>query len=341
MAGETPQNGTTTTMTTTTTIVVYTSGAASIRAACQAGWSRLSLDLSDWTAEERDSLASAIVDTDRGPKLATRNHDVMRSARHCTADGLTDGCLAIDLAPPTVYQLRDLVRADVEDRRAKRAAREAMEAEIRAAKADRDAQRAATIEALRTAPVEALIARKWNSDEVAELCPPERVDEARKEIARRKHAAEEASAAAEAERVASLAATLADIAPALLPRFNAGVLPDRELKDALALLLVPALDAVGPEIPPHDRQRSAKACKDMTELQFTAWTTLNAATAALVLPGGAVAVPHMERSRGYDVYDPHHEDADPDGDVFVACERVMITITAEILGVEVSAERWI
>lgn len=121
-----------------TTIIVYTSGPAAVRTASNAGWHRIDLDLVAWTDAERDALAAAIIDTDRGPKLAARYTNTLTGAALVAADGLPRDCEAVEIAPPTPDRVLEIVRksvAAVAAALAERAARDA------AAAADRESER--------------------------------------------------------------------------------------------------------------------------------------------------------------------------------------------------------
>lgn len=92
----------------TTTLIIYTSGPAAVRTCSSAGWHRLDLDLSSWTADERAWLAARTVDTDRGPKICNRTTvDRMR--------GVADSD-ALVVAPPTADRLHEIVREELAER---------------------------------------------------------------------------------------------------------------------------------------------------------------------------------------------------------------------------------
>lgn len=231
---------------TTTTIIVYTSGPAAVLSACAAGWHRLDLDLSSWTTVERERLAEAIVDTDRGPKLLARSGytrllegaprtGIVETIQHAPYDRREYA--AILVAPATAERLREIVQASLattaareqseRDEQAQRKAAEIAEAERRHAE-------------LMTAPIDALVLEIYGEWRVRSDVPEDREPEAIAEARRRNDESARAKAEAQAEQErhaaadrAKLREILLTVADDLLPVYDAGMARAEDLDEAL------------------------------------------------------------------------------------------------------------
>lgn len=309
-------SGVVSTATTTTTIIVHTSAASAVRNCCASGWTRIDIDLSDWTAAERESLAGVVVDTERGPKILREIEAIpMRSTQVPAGWSITNETgsgyhrmitIALDVAPPTAARLREIVAETVRSEAA-----EAAEAAVR-----RDAEYVAEEHELdsllmlwRDCPAADLvnsygenkvhyssaIFRRFGQGCIALAVAVDRLAEAAAasaEIAATRARADEARVLAKDDAAAVIAAlltaTLEGINPTLLPRHADGLLPPAELHRALRSLLAPACAGL---LRPSGRKwrDSSWSQTGLTADQHHAWTSVREAVAALVLPGGATA----------------------------------------------------
>jgi hypothetical protein len=128
----------------TTTILVWTSAKSAVLHSCQHGWRRLDVDTSELTPEQRELLASRVVE-DQGARYGVRSMG-------CGLDGhAVDG---FDVAPPTVEGLRFHLQRRLDEI----ASQNAEAARLRAERdANDDAKLASHLDRLQSVPVTDLI----------------------------------------------------------------------------------------------------------------------------------------------------------------------------------------
>jgi hypothetical protein len=129
----------------TTRIFVHTCAASAVRHACDYGWTLIEVDTSTWPEEERELLASSVVE-ERGARYGSPN----------PADPIRDP-IPFDVTPPTEEGLRASLQLRLAERAAKAAQRQQEELANEEAYQARKARVAARLEELRQLPTEELV----------------------------------------------------------------------------------------------------------------------------------------------------------------------------------------
>lgn len=172
----------TTTTTTTTELYVYTSAPAAIRSACRHGWTRLEVDTSSWSEDERNTLAASVRDFE-GRVIVGAGYAMHQaeSVVQLLVQPPGTRLSVVDVAPPTVERLREIV-VGAAMAMAVRRAEEAQRAK------EREAAEAAERRRLSESALEDLLVlqytrgsnQQWCVRHGADALRPDAVEEARK-----------------------------------------------------------------------------------------------------------------------------------------------------------------